>query len=55
MKSKLLNLARKNIKSNTIYVKKQNLLYFQTSDTEAVLDGRLDGFITAYLRPGMTG
>ena len=25
---------------------------YQTGDTEAVLDGDLDGFITAYLRPG---
>jgi len=26
---------------------------YQTSDTEAVLDGELDGFITAYLRSGL--
>jgi len=25
---------------------------YQTSDAEAVLDGDLDGFITAYLRSG---
>ncbi len=25
---------------------------YQTSDTDAVLDGELDGFITAYLRSG---
>ncbi len=28
---------------------------YQTSNTEAVLDGELDGFITAYLRSGMGG
>ncbi|MCK5577136.1 MAG: peptide chain release factor 2, partial [Dehalococcoidales bacterium] len=26
---------------------------YQTSDTEAVLDGELDGFISAYLRSGL--
>ncbi len=32
---------------------KDHRIDYQTRDTDAVLDGELDGFITAYLRSGM--